>query len=281
MTGTDPLLAAGFNRLKACRHGWMLYNINDVYIGRSLDLYGEFSEGEIMLFRQLLRPGDVVVDVGANIGAHTVFFAKAVGPMGIVLAFEPQRVVHQTLCANIALNSLSNTYCIHAALGAREGWIIVPLLDYACPNNFGGISLGGSSTGEQTRMMTLDSMRAPACRLIKIDVEGMEQEVLLGAAHWIEQFRPILYIENDRPEKSAELITHVLGLGYRLYWHAPALFQADNYFRNETNVFGNVVTLNMLCVDAASQWDIQGDIQGLVEVRCPEDRWHDSLRHHM
>ena len=109
MTGQEPLLTVGFNRLKACRHGWMLYNVNDIYIGRSLDLYGEYSEGEIALFRQFLRPGDVVVEIGAHIGTHTVFFAKTVGPTGVVFAFEPQRVVHQTLCANIALNSLSNT----------------------------------------------------------------------------------------------------------------------------------------------------------------------------
>ena len=56
----------GWNRLKDCRHGRMLYNVNDRYIGRSLDLYGEFSEAEVELFRQIVRPGDIVVEVGAN-----------------------------------------------------------------------------------------------------------------------------------------------------------------------------------------------------------------------
>src|SRR5687768_6606900 len=86
---------APFNRLKDCRYGRMLYNVNDLYVGRSLDLYGEFSEGEVEVFRQLVRPGDLVMDVGANVGAHTVWFAKAVGPGGVVLAFEPQRLVFQ------------------------------------------------------------------------------------------------------------------------------------------------------------------------------------------
>ena len=49
---------APFNSQKACRHGQMLYNVHDTYIGRSLDLYGEFSEGEIELFRQFVKPGD-------------------------------------------------------------------------------------------------------------------------------------------------------------------------------------------------------------------------------
>ena len=75
-----------FNRLKVCRYGQMLFNVNDRYIGRSLDLYGEYSEGEVALFRQIVWPGDVVVDVGAHVGAHTLFFARQVGPAGRVLA---------------------------------------------------------------------------------------------------------------------------------------------------------------------------------------------------
>src|SRR5437773_2697778 len=91
-----------FNRLKQCRHGMMLYNINDVYIGRSLDQYGEFSEGELDLFQQFVKPGQLILEVGANIGAHTVWLAQAVGSTGTVLAFEPQRIVYQALCANLA-----------------------------------------------------------------------------------------------------------------------------------------------------------------------------------
>ena len=86
------------------KYGRMLYNPNDKYIGRSLNLYGEFSEGEIALFRQLIKPGFVVLDIGANIGCHTVFMAQAMENSGRVIAIEPQRLTHQLLCANVALN---------------------------------------------------------------------------------------------------------------------------------------------------------------------------------
>src|SRR3954465_1933985 len=95
-----------FTVLTQTRHGQMLVNRHDVYIGRSLELYGEWSEGEIDLFRQVLRPGMVVADAGANIGTHTVARAQMVAPNGVVYAFEPQRIVFQTLAANVALNSL-------------------------------------------------------------------------------------------------------------------------------------------------------------------------------
>lgn len=113
-----------FNRLKQCRHGMMLYNLNDIYIGRSLDLYGEFSEGEIRVFQQLVKPGQTILEVGANIGAHTVWLAQAVGPTGVVMAFEPQRIVHQTLCANLALNNIFNVHSFVPRLARRlaESW---------------------------------------------------------------------------------------------------------------------------------------------------------------
>ena len=76
MPETPPLLSERHMRLKQCRHGPMLYSTKDIYIGRSLDLYGEFSEGEVHFFGQVLQPGMVAIDVGANIGCHTVFMAK-------------------------------------------------------------------------------------------------------------------------------------------------------------------------------------------------------------
>ena len=68
-------------RVKACRYGVMMYLPNDQYIGKSLDLYGEFSEDEIAIFRQIVRPGATVIDVGANIGCHTVFSHNVLAPM--------------------------------------------------------------------------------------------------------------------------------------------------------------------------------------------------------
>ncbi len=111
----------GFNALRLCRGGPMLFNKNDVYIGGSLDKYGEFSYSEQEVFGKLLREGMIVVEVGANLGAHTVELARMVGRSGSVHAFEPQRLVFQALCANLALNQCTNVFASQAALGSARG----------------------------------------------------------------------------------------------------------------------------------------------------------------
>ena len=73
-------------RLKKCRHGNLLFNYQDRYIGRSLDAYDEYVEGEIRLLAAMIEPGDFVVEAGANVGADTVPLARRVGMKGHVLA---------------------------------------------------------------------------------------------------------------------------------------------------------------------------------------------------
>ena len=243
-----PLLENQHVRLKACRHGPMTFMTGDRYVGRSFDLYGEYAEDEWRMLDQILKPGMVALDIGANIGAHTVPMAQKVGPQGRVLAFEPQRQVFQLLAANVALNALANVIARHAAVGAAAGEITVPLIDYGKGGNFGGVALGGYDSGEPVPVLTVDGLALAHCHLMKIDVEGMENAVLEGAAETISHLRPVLYIENDRRERSEELLSRLLGMDYRLYWHLPRLYSAENFFANPENVFDNLVSRNVLCL---------------------------------
>ena len=247
-----------FNRQRACRYGQMLYNAHDVYIGRSLDLYGEFSEGEVDLFRQMARPGHVVIEVGANLGAHTVFFARHVGSTGRVIAFEPQRVVFQTLCANVAINSFTNVECYQQAVGEAPGTLLVPSLDYTQDNNFGGLALGGFTQGEPVLVVTLDRLQLPRLNVLKIDVEGMERCVVAGAIETLDRCRPILYVENDRAERASELIRLLDSLDYNLYWHMPPLFNPHNFAGNKVNVFGQIISKNMVGIHRSVPQKLDG-----------------------
>jgi len=253
-------------RIKRCRHGVMLYNLNDRYIGEALQRYDEYGENELQLLLQLIRPGDTVVEAGANIGCHTIPLAKALRPNGALVAFEPQRLTYQILCANLALNGLWNVYAHNAAAGRAPGQISVPLLDPRSFQNFGGLSLVGSEKGEPVPIETIDGLSLASCRMIKADVQGMEADVLAGAEATIKRCRPFLYVENELPATSAALIRQIQGYGYRLWDHRPALFNPANKAGVSENLYPNVGSINMLCIPQEVPVKIE-----LREIRRPED----------
>ena len=255
--------------LKQCRYGPMLFLRGDQYVGRSLERYGEFSELEGQLFAQVLGAGDTVVEVGANMGAHTLQLARLVGPQGVVHAYEPQRVIFQILCANVALNALFNVHTHHAGVGSAAGQLRVPPLDYAAVGNFGGLSLTDQGAGEVVPVVPLDATPFASLKLLKIDVEGMEHAVLSGARQTIAQHRPLLYVENDRIAQSPALIELLQALGYTLYWHTPTLFNPANFARNPENIFPGIVSINLLCVPQESS----AVIKGFRPVSGPQDWW--------
>lgn len=260
-------------RLRQCRHGAMLYPVNDRYLGRMLDLYGEFSEGETDVFEGVLRPGNTVVEAGANIGAHTLGIARLVGPAGRVLAFEPQRAIFQLLCANMALNGIACVEAHWSAAGSTASRLPVPRLDLAEPRNFGGVELGPGRTQlgvpeELVPVATIDSFDLPACHLIKIDVEGMEAEVLRGATTTIVRHRPVIYAENDRPAVGIGLLRLLESMGYRSYWHTPTYVRMPNFRANPDNQYPGLVSRNVLCIPR----DRPHEITGLPEARA-SDPW--------
>jgi FkbM family methyltransferase len=252
---------------RATRHGPMFYFARDAYIGASLREYGEFSELEFDMLRQLLHPGDVVVEAGANIGALTIPIAHAVGPTGAVYAIEAQRRVFQVLCANVAVSGLPHVRTLHAAVTATAFSLLVPEIDYAAPNNFGGISLSQTGAGEAVAPLAIDSLDLPACRLIKADVEGMEHDVLESARATIARCRPLLYVENDRRDKSPQLLELIRSFGYRMWWHAPPLYNPANFAANPVNLMSGTVSLNLICVPAETAFHFAGG----VEVNSPHD----------
>lgn len=261
--------------VKRWRHGLLMYNVNDSFIGRSIDLYGEWCDAELAILGQLLQPGDIAIDVGANIGTHTVFFARAVGKKGAVIALEPQRIIFQFLCANVALNALINVHCSNVGVGAEYGSIIVPVLDPTKKMNFGALSLGTAKNGERVDVITLDEFQLARCNLIKIDVEGAEAEVLLGARQTIERCHPVLFVENNTIDRSREIIETIHGLGYKCWWHISPYYNEKNYFQNENNVFAKFQPeANLLCFPEG----YDTDIKGLTPIDGADDNWQKALQ---
>ena len=250
--------------VKRCRHGIFAYNLNDLYISRSMDMYGEWCESELSLLFQVIKPGAVVLDVGANIGTHTVALAAHVTPAGAVYAMEPQRLTFQLLCANVALNALTNVVCLNVAVGEAAGTTRIPTLDPLIENNFGGLPAQGHQSGEEVRVLPIDDLNLARCNLIKVDVEGMETGVLAGARRTIHDLRPVLFVENNSQERSSAVLTMLDELEYSCFWHVASYFNPDNFFHHPHRLFGEYLEANVLCfpreakVNAVGLWPVEG-----------------------
>ncbi len=237
-----------------------LYFDTDIFFGPILERFGGYSPGETDLLRHFIKPGDTVVDAGANIGCHTLTMGELVGPGGAVLAFEPQRAIYYALCGSLALREMWHVVAFQCALGEARGSIRVPNLDYTKPANFGGLVLGGEE-GTPTSVFPLDDFGLKSLSFLKADVEGHETELLRGARETIARFRPILYVENDRPANSNRLVYTLLGLGYDLYLHLPPL---SKYKAPDSPT---IVSCMLLGIPAGQS----GEITGLRPVKSPED----------
>ena len=268
----------GRMRLKSCRQGLMLFNSQDTNVGQLLDTYGEYAEHEVALFARLLRPGDVAVDAGANIGSLSVAMARQVGPGGRVHAFEPQPHVYRNLVANAALNELDQLDCWNAALGEAPGTIEVPRMDPNSRHSFGSVALdpglrdaaADAGRGALVPVMTVDGLDLPACRLIKADVEGMEAHVLRGAGQTITRHRPLLYLEAELKDAVPALLAEVTALGYAAYWHVVPYAQAGNLYGRAVEFFRGIVAVNLLAAPPGFT------VRGLPPVRSAD--WQADLR---
>lgn len=177
--------------------------------------------------RKFAVKDSVVIDVGAHIGTLTLTMAQAVGPQGKVVALEPQRKLFRELFMNMALNGALS---INGSLNVQYYWCAAGdqmekvELSPCDPFNEGLTTLKGG-TGEFVDMITIDSLELDGVSLIKIDVEGMEQKVLLGARETILKNWPVILIEIGEEDKQ-ETILELFRLGYLTFWVARRDFVA-------------------------------------------------------
>lgn len=271
-----PKCDLGPNRIRRCRHGLIVYLASDNTIGRSLELYGEFAESENILMTALLRPGDIAIDVGANVGTVTLALARRIGSTGLLYAFEPQRVIFQNLCATLALNGLTNVRAFPLAVGENAGSVRVPQLDLQRPANFGAVRVGSSDDGEEVPLVNLDSLSLASCALIKIDVEGMDCDVLLGADQTVARCRPFIYMEAKKGPKTEKAITWLQSRDYNCLWHFAAFYSRKNYCKRSENVFGNRGDINLLGLPKEKSVNLN-----LPRIERPDSDWCEDYQHYL
>lgn len=173
---------------------------------------GYATDGTITTIGLLVRPGDVFVDVGAHIGLHTITGSRASGPSGRVISLEPHPVTSRWLRENVQLNDLENVTVHAAAAGVANGRAAFsdrPLEDRNALEHDGSLLV---------EVVRLDDLLGDVdrVRLLKIDVEGSELDVLAGATAVLQRTDAVLveaWSEHDVRSVLADFDTEVLSTG--------------------------------------------------------------------
>jgi len=219
--------------LAATDHGLMIINRNDYNVtqsghkygvGSDLLQYSSFDKDEVDLALWILRQrheqfGDGVyaIDCGANIGVHTIEWAKFMTGWGGLLAVEAQEKVFYALAGNISINNCFNVRALWAAVGSHAGSILVPAPNYHEPASFGSLEIQKRDHNEfigqsldysegnsiQTPLFPIDDLDLNRVDFIKMDIEGMELEALEGANKTIMKCQPCMLIEKIKSNEDA------------------------------------------------------------------------------
>jgi FkbM family methyltransferase len=166
-------------------------SIND-FIGKKIILYGRWEPNISHVIESLLHPGDVVADVGANIGYDTLLAAKMVGSSGSVIAIEASPSTFSKLNRNVQINNLGNVRTVNAAVLGHRGEIEIYITD---KDNIGAsttVKVDGSEYEATVACDVLDAFLNPEelkrLSLIKIDVEGAEISIILDIISKIDSY---------------------------------------------------------------------------------------------
>jgi FkbM family methyltransferase len=187
----------------------------------------DWFEDEIKFLRRLLRPGQQIIDIGANLGVYTLSMAKAVGPTGRVWAFEPASSTAAMLAQSIAANEFGHVVLEQCALSSASGTLRLTLNDNAELNALVR-DPAASGASEEVNVSTLDEgLERHGWRdiaFVKIDAEGEERNILNGGKRFLAEQSPLIEYEiKDENDMHLDLVDHFDALGYRSYRLIPGL----------------------------------------------------------
>jgi FkbM family methyltransferase len=184
--------------------------------------FGSFEGHFAELFRYLVTLGDRCLDVGANVGVHTIRLAKLAGPDGEVIAIEPDPDLARRASGNVQLNQVSNVRIIQAAAADRNATALLYRPGTVDANRARASLLHHAyltGLAQEVPTVTIDDIRPDRVALIKIDVEGAEAAVVAGAAATIARNRPAIIFEYAPKSLSCQVSSPfdwLSGQGYEL-----------------------------------------------------------------
>ncbi len=230
------------------RLGHIVICPNDYFVGQALEVYGEYSQQESEIILAHLKPGDVAVDAGAQLGYFSYLMAEKVGPQGRVISFEPQEFFKKLIELNGMTHQWTWLECRAEGLSDSTGTGFLPPVNYNKVGNFGATQVTEEPQTQAIPLLKLDDLDLPKLDFIKMDIEGMELQALAGAEKTIRNHRPTLWIEIDREPQRTQILQRLTEWGYHYEEKLTPLYNPDNFKNKAENIFGTAMTHNVLAV---------------------------------
>jgi FkbM family methyltransferase len=187
-------------RLYKTKYGDKFWLNKTSYIDKNIRDFSIWEPVSTKIVKNVVKPGDIVLDIGANIGYYTVIMSKIVGEQGKVLAFEPTKHFGEVLKENIKVNNLENVTVYEYGLSDKDTNSNIFIGDNSATIHWAE-NKGNLINNETIPLKTLDSMidslKIEKINFIKIDVDGHEPFFLKGAWKTISKYKPKILLEID------------------------------------------------------------------------------------
>lgn len=209
---------------KNTKYGYMSYFKNDMAFADTLSIGQIYEQDFVMEFLQdIVKSSKTILDIGSHAGSHTVLY-KHINPDCKIYCFEPQSEMFNLLKHNIRKNGFEDVTAYNKGVAniatkssmsssVLDGDNVGKHIEYGTNKRFnlGGLQIGNG--GEEIETTTVDSLELKECDYIKIDVEGFEPLVLMGAEKTIKKFKPTILFESNHKVISKEM-AEKFGLSY-------------------------------------------------------------------
>lgn len=192
------------------------------WIQENLFLLGEYEKAELKLLTSILNEDSVFIDIGANIGLHTLIASKKINSQGKIISFEPYTTNFKQLITNLELNKAKNICLVKKAVSNQEGSAMMYYNTASKSLGMATLSTIPYDNKEEVETIQLDAFvaenKVDGVDIIKLDVEGEEYNALLGMRNTLNQFKPNLLIEILDSKELERVLSLLSNYGYKLYY---------------------------------------------------------------
>ncbi len=257
-TTSRSWVRAGFCAVSDVRGVLLQYVLDEPLVGESISWYGEYLQAQLELMLQFVQSGAVVLEMGAGIGAHSIYLGRAVGASGHLLLCEARPVMQRILLQNLSFNRMVNVTVLRGTAGRPR----TPRPEDGDAEQVSTKSSRSEATGAFTE--SVDDLQLDRLDWLKINDGVPALEALDRAVDALWRLRPKLFIAAPNAEALEMLAARLAGFSYRCWRNETSLFRENNFNQREADIFSGRRALALVAIPEEVQVDV--DLKGCVEL---------------